>query len=99
VRELRNVLERALLLAGGAQRLDRSDLRFDRALPRAPGDLGGFADDLAEGGEVVTLAEMERQYIERVLRRADGAVDRAATWLGIARSTLYQKLRRYRDSA
>jgi DNA-binding NtrC family response regulator len=100
VRELRNVLERAMLLAGGASRLDRSDLRFDRAPPRAPGDLGGdLGDGGADEGEVLTLAEMERQYIERVLRRAEGAVDRAATWLGIARSTLYQKLRRYRDSA
>jgi DNA-binding NtrC family response regulator len=91
VRELRNVLERAVLLAGGATRLDRSDLHFDRTSKRSSPEL--------DTEEVVPLAEVERQYIERVLRRADGAVDRAASWLGIARSTLYQKLRRYRDSA
>jgi DNA-binding NtrC family response regulator len=91
VRELRNVLERAMLLAGGATQLDRADLCFERDATRPPAEL--LTD------EVVTLAEMERQYVEHVLRRANGAVDRAATWLGIARSTLYQKLRRYRDSA
>jgi DNA-binding NtrC family response regulator len=91
VRELRNVLERALLLAGGATQLDRSDFHFEHSPARSSPNL------LAE--EVMTLAEMERQYVEQVLRRADGAVDRAAAWLGIARSTLYQKLRRYRDSA
>ena len=91
VRELRNALERAMLLAGGATRLDRSDLRFEQSPARSSPDL--FTE------EVMTLAEMERHYIEHVLQRANGAVDRAAAWLGIARSTLYQKLRRYRDSA
>jgi DNA-binding NtrC family response regulator len=91
VRELRNVLERALLLAGGATQLDRPDLAFEPSPDRYSPDL--FGD------EVLTLAEMERRYIDQVLRRAAGSVDRAAAWLGIARSTLYQKLRRYRDSA
>jgi DNA-binding NtrC family response regulator len=91
IRELRNVLERALLLAGGATGLDLADLRFERGRARSAPEL--------LGDEVLTLAEMERQYVEQVLRRADGAVDRAATWLGIARSTLYQKLRRYRETA
>jgi DNA-binding NtrC family response regulator len=93
VRELRNVLERAMLLGGGTTRLDRSDLRFEREAARPQ------PEPFAEADEVTTLAEMERQYVEHVLRRANGAVDRAAAWLGIARSTLYQKLRRYRESA
>jgi transcriptional regulator of acetoin/glycerol metabolism len=42
---------------------------------------------------------MERRYVERVLLAENGSVDRAATRLGIARSTLYQKLRRYRGSS
>ncbi len=94
LRELRNVLERALLLAGSATQLDRADLGFEHHPGRSPPD--PHAEEL---DEVLTLAEMERRYVEQVLRRANGAVDRAATWLGIARSTLYQKLRRYRDSA
>jgi DNA-binding NtrC family response regulator len=93
VRELRNVLERAVLLSAGATQLDRSDLRFGRGSAQQRAVPEVITD------EVVTLAEMERQYIEQVLRKANGAVDRAAAWLGIARSTLYQKLRRYRDSA
>ena len=91
VRELRNVLERAMLLAGGVQHLDRPDLHFERSPASSSPQI--FPE------EVLTLSEMERHYIEHVLQRASGSVDRAAVWLGIARSTLYQKLRRYRDSA
>ncbi len=89
LRELRNVLERALLLSRGASLLDRDVLHFEQsaARPAVPSTVEAF----------VTLAEMERQYVERVLHAENGSVDRAATRLGIARSTLYQKLRRYRE--
>ncbi len=43
----------------------------------------------------MTLAEMERLMIEATLRRTGGNVKEAAASLGIDRSTLYEKLRRY----
>jgi DNA-binding NtrC family response regulator len=91
LRELRNVLERALLLSRGASVLDCDVLHFEQSSAQAgaAGPVEAF----------VTLAEMERQYIERVLAAENGSVDRAALRLGIARSTLYQKLRRFRESS
>jgi DNA-binding NtrC family response regulator len=83
IRELRNVLERALLLTDGPE-LRRADLRFD-ALPavQAMGDGAG------------ALVEMERRHIERVLREEGGHVERAAERLQIPRSSLYHKIKRH----
>jgi len=43
----------------------------------------------------LTLAELERQHISRVLQEESGKVSQAAVRLGIPRSTLYQKLKVY----
>jgi DNA-binding NtrC family response regulator len=48
---------------------------------------------------VLTLDELERRHIEHVVRLENGSIDRAATRLGVSRSTLYQKLKRYREEA
>jgi DNA-binding NtrC family response regulator len=83
IRELRNVLERAVLLSGSPL-IDRSELRFEAAEPAAaPYDLDR------------TLIEVERQHIERVLRAEGGRVEAAAKRLGIPRSSLYQKIKRF----
>ena len=84
LREMRNVFERAVLLSGGATRLTAADLRFE----------AGVEDGDAE---VLTLDEMERRHVEHVVRLEGGNIDRAAVRLGVSRSTLYQKLKRYRD--
>jgi DNA-binding NtrC family response regulator len=84
VRELKNVLERGLLAADGAQ-LQRRHLRFEGAAAAA-GAGGGDALDL-------TLEQLERRHIERVLVHEKGHVVSTAERLGIPRSTLYQKLR------
>jgi DNA-binding NtrC family response regulator len=88
IRELRNVLERALLFCREGV-LDRKALRFDRSLD--PGDSeDGETDDGAQ-----TLEDAERRHIARVLRRAGGRVDRAAEVLDLSRSSLYAKLKKY----
>jgi DNA-binding NtrC family response regulator len=82
IREMRNVLERALLLTDGTV-LNVRDLRFDR---------------LSEPGSLdtrFTLRELEAAYIERVLREEGGRVAEAALRLGIPRSSLYQKMKLY----
>jgi transcriptional regulator of acetoin/glycerol metabolism len=43
----------------------------------------------------MTLEEVERQHISRVLRSENGKVDRAAAKLGIPRSSLYVKIKQY----
>ncbi|MNZ99833.1 Limonene hydroxylase [compost metagenome] len=82
VRELRNVLEGMLLLGG--PRLTGEDLP-DELRP-----LGG-ADAAVEG----LLDENERQVICQAIDRSRGNLTQAAKALGIAKSTLYLRLRKY----
>jgi DNA-binding NtrC family response regulator len=84
IRELRNVLERAVLLSPKSV-LERPDLRFD-----APSPAGAWPED-----SNLTLVELERRHIERVLQEERGHVERAAKRLGVPRSSLYQKLKQY----
>jgi len=83
IRELRNVLERALLLAEG-DTLNRSDLRFT-----SPAADPGYPD------ANLTLEELERKHIQHVLNEERGRVEKAAARLGIARSSLYQKIKKF----
>ncbi len=85
IRELRNVLERAVLLSD-AEAIDAGDLRFDRCAP------GG---DEAEAPVGLTLEELERHHILRVLQHERRNVARAAERLGVPKSSLYQKLKRF----
>lgn len=83
VRELRNVLERALLLSGH-NILTPKDFHFDTA----------SAPDVWLDDSNLTLLELEQRHIERVLQE-ERNVDQAAKRLGIPRSSLYQKIKRY----
>jgi DNA-binding NtrC family response regulator len=94
LRELRNVLERAALLSSTSA-LHADDLRFNHAMARALSPSSG--EPRAPGSEAaeldLTLQEVERRHIERVLAAEGGHVERAARRLGIPRSSLYQKLK------
>jgi len=87
IRELRNVLERALLGASHGS-IDEGDLDFASS-PR-----GGDAWESASSSHL-TLREVERNHIAAVLREEGGHVERAAKRLDIPRSTLYQKIKAY----
>ena len=88
VRELENFIERALALCDGEQ-VGVDDLP-PQVKERRGGDL--LAGALARG---LTLAEIEREYIERVLAAEGGNKTRAAQRLGLDRKTLYRKLEEY----
>jgi DNA-binding NtrC family response regulator len=85
IRELRNVLERALLGAAGTC-IDAADLDFASSPRSGGGAESGFSSHL-------TLRELERLHIANVLREEGGHVERAAKRLNIPRSTLYQKIK------
>ena len=85
IRELRNVVERAALLADH-DLLEPRDLRFQGPLDAAPG---------APADADLTLEEVERRHIERVLEAEGGKVGAAARRLGVPRSSLYQKIKAY----
>jgi DNA-binding NtrC family response regulator len=87
---MRNVLERALLLCG-RDVLEPADLRFD-----GPGATPAPEPVEAPAAErLLTLEELEKVHIERVLRELGGRVAEASARLGIPRSTLYQKIKKY----
>jgi len=88
VRQLRNVLERALLLSEHST-LEPADLA-DPAVPSAPA-----AAPAGGGGAHLTLAEAERRHIEAVLRAERGAVAAAASVLGLSRSALYERIKKH----
>jgi two-component system response regulator HydG len=90
VRELENCVERMASLAR-FEEITVEDLperirayRSDRFM---------LAADYTE--EVLTIEELERRYIQRVLKLVDGNKSRAAELLGLDRRTLYRKLERW----
>ncbi len=80
IRELRNLLERALVHSGPAE------LR--------PADLGLQPTGRAAARK--SLAEMERDYIAEVLDAVHGRKSKAAAVLGISRKNLLEKRKRYK---
>ena len=88
VRELENVVERAVALCEGEQ-ITPDDLPSQVRERRSTDVLAGA---LARG---LTLAELEREYISRVLQAEGGNKTRAAQRLGLDRKTLYRKLEEY----
>lgn len=85
IRELRNVLERALLVSDEAA-IRTQDLRL--AGP-------GLAVSTPFGREeTLVLSDLERSAIEAALAAENGNVECAARRLGISRSALYKKIKR-----
>jgi two-component system response regulator AtoC len=96
VRELENVVERALILARGAE-LTAADLEFTRR-PTPPGAAEPAASPRAGDGArplQERLQEQERTAIVSAIDLAHGNIAHAARALGINRSTLYYRLRKH----
>ena len=88
IRELKNVVERAVVL-NTKNRIEVTDLALAPAAQGMPAS--GQTDEPVE----MTLAALEQIHIERVLRHTDGNKSRASAILGIERSTLDRKLKRF----
>lgn len=90
VRELRNVLDRAVLLArGGVVRsVDLADEESAPSLAPTGGGGGGYPPTLS-------LREIEERHIRRVLAQTDGHMGEAAEILGVHRNTMTAKVREY----
>jgi DNA-binding NtrC family response regulator len=87
IRELRNVIERVLLLCSEADEIRAAHLPAElvggQPLPTGTADAG------------LSLEQIERRHIATVLAHHHGNRSRAAKTLGISRATLYEKLARY----
>ena len=93
VRELRNVIERVVLLEEG-DRLEAEHLPPEVLGRRAVA--GDSSLDESESLSLRTLAQIEADHIDEVLRLTSGNKSRAARILGISRQGLIEKLRRFR---
>ena len=91
-RELRNVLERAIILSS-SRFISPEDLKLER-LDSAAGKFLASPKTLERDGQW-SLWKMERDHILRVLELVQGNKTEAARRLGISRSTLQEKLRIY----
>ena len=93
VRELRNVIERAVLLAGG-ETIEPSHLpEALRETPQAPATAPTLTLSLG-----ITVEEAERALILKSLELAGHNKTRAAAILGISVKTLHNKLVRYQGT-
>ncbi len=94
VREMKNVIERAVVLATG-EFVDHEDLVLSRLKTVGDTEGGGEPSSLNKGYEPQSLADIEREHILRTLNATGWNKSRAAGILGIERSTLDRKIRRY----
>jgi PAS domain S-box-containing protein len=79
VRELENFIERAVILSRG---------------PNLRAPLDEIRSDANEASGSSTLEQVEREHIVRVLRETGGVVSKAATRLGLPRTTLNAMMRK-----
>jgi len=90
VRELQNCVERAVALARfeeiTVEDLPEKIRRYDRTYVLVEG---------SDPEELVTIEEVERRYVLKVLEAVAGNRTQAAKILGLDRKTLYRKLERY----
>jgi two-component system, NtrC family, response regulator AtoC len=93
VRELKNVIERAMILTDQTW-ITPELLPFELKQQAANQPLG-LASGVSEEGDEMSLEGMERLYISRVLNRLEWNKSKAARLLGITRTTLREKIRRY----
>ena len=91
IRELENILERAAIFSDGDLITDDNiELRGEDLRPAASKGAAASADM-----EAVSLKEIEKQTIEKALRRWEGNRTKAAKELGITRRTLITKIEEY----
>lgn len=92
IRQLRNVIERVLILGEGSGPIDTQELPGNEAKVEAEGAL-------ALGGAVATLPLrearelFEREYLLTQINRFGGNISRTASFVGMERSALHRKLK------
>ena len=93
VRELKNIIERAMILSD-----DNEILPDHLPIELRKFQMDGTADLISDNADL-TLDAAEKKHIKDVLMMMDGNKSRASRVLGISRSTLREKLKKYSISA
>lgn len=84
VRELRNVIERAVILTEDGGRIEKNVFPLEL-----------FSSGAVSMPAITPLHEIEKRHIQSVFASCGGKSGLAAKYLGISRTTLYKKLRDY----
>jgi two-component system, NtrC family, response regulator len=85
IREMKNIIERTIILTEG-EKLKSSTL---------PQEIIGGQNLKKESSEHLSLDEMEKNHIIKILEKVNGNKTKAAEVLGIGLTTLYRKLQTY----
>jgi two-component system response regulator AtoC len=96
VRQLKNVLERVMILE------EAPEIRPEHLPPEVTAATGGTSGDarlFPLPSEGLKLEDVERELIEQAMARMDGNVTRAAALLGISRDTLRYRLEKHGGEA
>lgn len=91
IRELRNTIERCVILADGPV------LHWEGEKPNEDNDTN--LPVMFSADEFFSLTELEQEYINHVLKCFNGKKNKAAQILGIDKTTLWRKLRRYENDS
>ncbi len=95
IRELRNMLERALLLA---QQKPLQPSHFPGLESSPPKQKDTPASSAPGPGKPKNLSEVEREHVESIVAQYNGDKKKASSAMGISLSTLYRKLNRTCES-
>lgn len=89
IRELKNVIEQAVLFCDG-------DTLLYRHLPESIFDCSNASSSSSYRLPTLTLHELERTAIEQAINKSFGNMSKAANLLGIGRTTLYRKVKEFK---
>ncbi|PZR08879.1 MAG: sigma-54-dependent Fis family transcriptional regulator [Archangium gephyra] len=94
IRELRNVIHRALLLRRGPN-IDAGDLKFDAVPDRPMVSASGGLEHQPGMSLEAQLQRAERLIVESAIKRLQGNKEAAARELVVSRSTLFKRLKEW----
>lgn len=95
VRQLRNLVERIMILSPG----EATQPVSVEELPREPSALAGDSGGLMESSDMVGMSlrdareQFEREYLALQINRFNGNISRTAEFIGMERSALHRKLK------
>ena len=96
IRELENMIQRAVILAGNEQSLSLDHLQTEW---KGSQPIIGTITDLRSDTQLLSLPklveELEKKYISQSLNSNQGNISKTASELGLSRAGLYKKLKRY----
>ncbi len=96
VRQLENAIERALAMLGSRTQVEVTDLPPDLQVAAEDSAKPSSLDLPEEGLDLAALvAQIEKEMIDRALARTDNNKGAAARLLGLKRTTLVEKLKRF----